>query len=83
MTYVETRAQQERIARGEREPGGETEGTEEGRERVVHGHSGHSPQTHPNSPAGVTHVEKSIQAGEPSTVRDQPSDQNGKQTEPW
>lgn len=64
-------------------PGRETEGTGEGRERVVRGHSGHSPETHPNSPAGVTHVKKSIQAGEPSTVRDQPSDQNGKQTEPW
>lgn len=64
MTSVGTgghRAEEQPVEAGR--PGGETEGTGEGR------HSGHSPEAHPNPPAWVTRAEKSRQAVKPSTVR--------------
>lgn len=83
MTSVETswagagsREEEQPVETGR--PGGEIEGMGEGRERTVHRHPGHSPEAHPNSPAGVTHAEKSIQDGKPSIVRDQQAESERK-----
>lgn len=77
MTSVETgghRAEEQPAEAGR--PGGETEGTGEGR------HSGHSPEAHPNAPAWVTVRRSPDKVASPAQSGDQHSP-NRKQTEPW